>query len=253
LAISAVNKEFGEGSLMRTTDAKRMNVSVISAVSLSFDLALGVGGLPRGTICEIVGPECSGKTTLCLNVIAEAQHQGVNAVSVDLEHIFDPKYTRILGVDLDNVMASQPESGEEALNRAEMLIRSGTVDVIVIDSVAAIIPKAEMDGQIGNATIGLQTRMTSQVIRRLTFAVSKTQYICIFTNQTREQIDVMFGSPETTPGGVSARLRTMREIFKESHAGQGYKKESRRAITKCEFDIMHDEASREWVHSSISV
>jgi recombination protein RecA len=256
LAISAVNKQFGEGSLMRMGDAKKMNVSVISTGSLSLDLALGVGGLPRGRICEVFGPESSGKTTLCLSVIAEAQRRGGNAVFIDVEHALDPKYTRILGVDLDNLMVSQPESGEDALNIAEALIRSGTVDVIVIDSVAALIPKAELDGQIGDATIGLQARMMSQAMRRLTSVVSKTQCICIFTNQIREKIGVMFGSPETTPGGralkffssVRLDIRRINQIKDSTGKFLGsrtrvkvVKNKVAPPFTECEFDITHDE------------
>jgi recombination protein RecA len=256
LAISAVNKQFGEGSLMRMGDAKRMNVSVISTGSLSLDLALGVGGLPRGRICEIFGPESSGKTTLCLSVIAEAQRQGGNAVFIDVEHALAPKYTRVLGVDLDNLMVSQPESGEDALNITETLIRSGTIDVIVIDSVAALLPKAELDGQIGDATIGLQARMMSQAMRRLTSVVSKTQCVCIFTNQIREKIGVMFGSPETTPGGralkffSSVRLDIRRVNQIKDSAGKFLGNRTRVKVvknkvappfTECEFDITHDE------------
>jgi len=191
---------------MKLGDATKMNVSVISSGSLAIDLALGVGGLPRGRIVEIYGPESSGKTTFCLSVIAEAQRRGGNAVFVDVEHALDPRYAKIVGVDLDNLMVSQPESGEDALNITETLIRSGAIDVIVVDSVAALVSRQELDGQMGDTTVGLQARMMSQAMRRLTAAISKTNCVCIFTNQIREKIGVMFGSPETTPGGRALKF-----------------------------------------------
>ena len=192
LAFQGINKKFGEGALMRLGDATKMNVSVISTGSLAIDLALGAGGLPRGRIVEIYGPESSGKTTFCLSVIAEAQRKGGNAVFVDVEHALDPRYAKIVGVDLDNLMVSQPESGEDALNITETLIRSGAIDVIVVDSVAALVSRQELDGQMGDTTVGLQARMMSQAMRRLTAAISKTNCVCIFTNQIREKIGVMF-------------------------------------------------------------
>jgi recombination protein RecA len=206
LAFQGINKKFGEGALMRLGDATKMNVSVISTGSLAIDLALGAGGLPRGRIVEIYGPESSGKTTFCLSVIAEAQRKGGNAVFVDVEHALDPRYAKIVGVDLDNLMVSQPESGEDALNITETLIRSGAIDVIVVDSVAALVSRQELDGQMGDTTVGLQARMMSQAMRRLTAAISKTNCVCIFTNQIREKIGVMFGSPETTPGGRALKF-----------------------------------------------
>ena len=191
---------------MRLGDATKMNVSVISTGSIAVDLALGAGGLPRGRIVEIYGPESSGKTTFCLSVIAEAQRKGGNAVFVDVEHALDPRYAKTVGVDLDNLMVSQPESGEDALNITETLMRSGAIDVIVLDSVAALVSRQELDGQMGDTTVGLQARMMSQAMRRLTAAISKTNCVCIFTNQIREKIGVMFGSPETTPGGRALKF-----------------------------------------------
>ena len=202
LAISGINKQFGAGALMRLGEASKMDIEVISTGSIAIDLALGIGGLPRGRICEIYGPESSGKTTFCLSVIAQAQKKGGNAVFIDVEHALDPRYAKIVGVDLDNLMVSQPESGEDALNITETLIRSGAVDVIVVDSVAALVSKYELDGQMGDTTVGLQARMMSQAMRRLTAAISKTKCVVLFTNQIREKIGVMFGSPETQPGGA---------------------------------------------------
>ena len=206
LAISSITKQFGEGSIMRLGENSKMKVETLSTGSLAIDLALGVGGLPRGRIIEIYGPESSGKTTFCLSVIAEAQKRGGLAAFIDVEHALDPKYARVVGVNLDDLLVSQPDSGEDALNITETLIRSNAIDVIVIDSVAALISKQELDGQMGDATVGSQARLMSQAMRRLTAVVSKTKCICIFTNQIREKIGVMFGNPETTPGGRALKF-----------------------------------------------
>ena len=206
LALSAITKQFGEGSIMRLGSNAKMKVDTLSTGSLAIDLMLGVGGLPRGRIIEIYGPESSGKTTFCLSVIAEAQRQGGLAAFIDVEHALDPKYARVVGVSLDDLLVSQPDSGEDALNIMETLIRSNSIDVIILDSVAALITKAELDGQMGDMTMGSQARLMSQAMRRLTAVVSKTNCVCIFTNQIREKIGVMFGSPETTSGGRALKF-----------------------------------------------
>src|SRR5476651_1684725 len=206
LALSSITKQFGEGSIMRLGSNSKMKVETLSTGSLAIDLALGVGGLPLGRIIEIYGPESSGKTTFCLSVIAEAQKKGGLAAFIDVEHALDPKYAKVVGVKLDDLLVSQPDSGEDALNIMETLIRSNSIDVIILDSVAALITKSELDGQMGDMTMGSQARLMSQAMRRLTAVVSKTNCVCIFTNQIREKIGVMFGSPETTSGGRALKF-----------------------------------------------
>lgn len=256
LAIAAINKQFGDNSIVRMGEAAKQNIDVVSTGSIAIDLALGVGGLPRGRICEIYGPESSGKTTLCLSLIAEAQKRGGNAVFIDVEHALDPRYARVVGVDLDNLMVSQPDSGEDALNITESLIRSGAIDVIVIDSVAALVSKNELDGQMGDAVVGQQARLMSQAMRRLTGLISRTKCVCLFTNQIREKIGVMFGSPETTPGGRALKffssirmdIRRIGQIKETSGKVVGnrtrlkvVKNKVAAPFTECEFDIMYTE------------
>ncbi len=201
VAIGQIEKEFGKGSIMRLGDNSKVDVPVISTGALSLDIALGIRGLPRGRIIEIFGPESSGKTTLCMHVIANAQKAGGTAAFIDAEHAVDPVYAKKIGVDIDNLLIAQPDCGEDALNIAETLVRSNAVDVLVIDSVAALVPKSEIEGNIGDSFMGLQARLMSQALRKLTPAISHSKTCCIFTNQMREKIGVMFGNPETTPGG----------------------------------------------------
>ena len=206
IALGQIEKEYGKGTIMRLGDNSTVDVPVISTGALSLDIALGIMGLPRGRIIEIFGPESSGKTTLCMHVIANAQKAGGVAAIIDAEHAVDPQYARKIGVNIDNLLISQPDCGEDALNIADTLIRSNSVDVVVIDSVAALVPKAEFDGQVGDSFMGLQARMMSQALRKITGAVNRSRTCVIFTNQIREKIGVMFGNPETTTGGNAMKF-----------------------------------------------
>ena len=205
-AMSQIEKQFGKGSVMKLGECNQMNVESISTGALSLDIALGIGGIPKGRIIEIYGPESSGKTTLALHAIAEAQKQGGEAAFIDAEHALDPVYAKKLGVDIDNLIVSQPDTGEQALEIAEALVRSGAIDLIVVDSVAALVPKAEIDGDMGDSHMGLQARLMSQGLRKLAGAINKSNSTIIFINQLREKIGVMFGNPETTTGGRALKF-----------------------------------------------
>ncbi len=206
MALAEVEKQHGKGSIMRLGDNTHMLVEAISTGSLAVDVALGVGGVPRGRIIEVFGPEGTGKTTLTLHICAEAQRRGGTVAFIDVEHALDPKYARNIGLDIDNVYVSQPDTGEEALEIADTLVRSGAVDVVVVDSVAALVPRAELEGDMGDPQMGMQARLMSQALRKLSGSVSRSRTVFIFTNQVREKIGVMFGNPETTPGGRALRF-----------------------------------------------
>ena len=206
-ALAQIEKAYGRGAVMRLgDDNSAVNVEAISTGSLSLDLALGIGGVPRGRIVEIYGPESSGKTTLALHVLASAQKNGGEAAFIDVEHALDPTYARALGVDIENLLISQPDTGEQALEICDMLVRSGAIDVVVIDSVAALVPRAEIEGEIGDSSVGLQARLMSQALRKLAGSLAKSRTTCIFINQLREKIGIMFGNPETTPGGRALKF-----------------------------------------------